>query len=83
VAEYVIHYADGQAQTVPLITGRTAEDWTLDHQVAVDVFRGLQGDPWHLNVLGVELRPVLIDKIIFKDLGTLAAPLLAAVTLEK
>ena len=26
VAEYVIHYADGGTQTVPLVTGRTAHD---------------------------------------------------------
>ena len=27
VAEYVIRYADGQRQIVPLVTGRTADDW--------------------------------------------------------
>ena len=45
-------------------------------------FAGLRGDPWHLSVLGVELRPVPVDRIIFRDLGTPAAPVLAAVTLE-
>ena len=82
VATYVIHYADGKTQTVPIITGRTAEDWTRQ-QEAADVFRGLEGKPWHLNVLGVKVRDVPIDKIVFRDLGTVAAPLLAAVTLEK
>ncbi len=82
VAVYMIHYADGQTQTVPLITGRTAEDWTRG-QEAFEVYRGLEGDPWHLNVLGVELRDMQIAKIVFHDLGTPAAPLLAAVTLEK
>ncbi len=83
VAEYVIHYVDGQTQTVPLITGRTAEDWTAPHPWATDVLWGLKGDPWHLNVLGVELGSPRIEKIVFRDLGTPAAPLLAAITLEQ
>jgi hypothetical protein len=82
VAEYVIHYADGKTQAVPIITGRTAEDWTLAPE-ATDVFCGLRGEPWHLNVLGVTVRPVQIERIVFRDLGTRAAPLLVAVTLEK
>ena len=82
VAHYVIHYADGRKQTVPLITGRTADDWASPPE-AEDVFVGLKGDPWHLNVLGVELRPVQVEKIVFEDLGTPAAPVLAAVTLEE
>lgn len=82
VAEYVIHYADGQTQCVPLITGRTADDWAVLPE-ADEVYVGLQGDPWHLNVLGVALRPVRVERIVFRDLGTPAAPVLAAVTLEK
>jgi len=82
VAEYVIHYADGQSQTVPLATGRTADDWALAPD-ADQVFVGLRGDPWHLNVLGVPLRDVAVEKIEFRDLGTRAAPVLAAVTLVK
>ena len=82
VAEYVIHYANGETQVVPLVNGRTADDWTSREQAATDVFRGLAGRPWHLNVLGIEVRPERIEKITFRDLGTPAAPLLAAVTLE-
>lgn len=82
VAEYVIHYADGQTQTVPLISHRTADDWASP-PTAVEVTPGLQGDPWHLNVLGVNVRPVRIQKIVFRDLGTPAAPVLVAVTLEQ
>jgi len=82
VAEYVIHYADGQTQTVPLITGRTADEWTAPPE-AEDVLVGLKGDPWHLNVVGVALRAVPVSKISFRDLGTPAAPVLAAVTLER
>lgn len=82
VAEYVIHYADGKQQTVPWITGQTADEWAAPPS-ASDVFPGLTGSPWHLNVLGVEVRPVKIEKIVFRDLGTPAAPLLAAVTLEQ
>jgi hypothetical protein len=82
VAEYVIRYADGEEQIVPIISGRTAEDWT-SKPTAQEVFAGLQGDPWHLNVLGVSLRPKPVEKIIFRDLGTVAAPVLAGVTLEK
>jgi hypothetical protein len=82
VAEYVIHYADGQTQIVPLISHRTADDWAVEPS-ATEVAVGLRGDPWHLNVLGVALRPVLVERIVFRDLGTPAAPVLAAVTLER
>ena len=82
VAEYVIQYTDGRKQTVPLITGRTADEWSAPPE-AEDVLAGFRGKPWHLNVLGVKLRPVVIRKIVFRDLGTPAAPVLAAVTLEK
>jgi hypothetical protein len=82
VAEYVVHYADGQTQTVPIITGRTAEDWTLE-PTAKEAFCGLRGESWHLNVIGVGLRPVKVEKIVFRDLGTPASPVLVAVTLER
>jgi hypothetical protein len=82
VAEYVVHYRDGLKQVVPLITGRTADDWAGPPE-AQEVFPGLKGDPWHLNVLGVVLRPVPVQKIVFRDLDTIAAPVLAAVTLEQ
>jgi hypothetical protein len=82
VAEYVICYADGQKQVVPLITGRTIDEWTASPS-ATEVFVALQGSPWHLNLLGAALRPVVIEKVIFRDLGTPAAPVLVAITLEK
>jgi len=77
----IIQYADGEKQTVPLVTGRTADDWALPAE-AEETLVGLQGSPWHLNVLGVKLREVTIDKIVFRDLGTPAAPVLVAVTLD-
>jgi len=82
VAEYVIHYADGQKQTVPLITGRTADEWAAPPE-AEEVFLGPKGDPWHVNVIGVMLRPAAVEKIVFRDLDTEAAPVLVAVTLEQ
>lgn len=82
VAEYVICYADGQRQTVPLITGRTIDEWTASPS-ADEVAAGLRGEPWHLNVLGVELRNAPVEAILFRDLGTPAAPVLAAVTIEE
>jgi len=82
VAEYVIEYADGQRQVVPLISQRTADDWASEPE-ASDVVAGLRGDPWHVNVLGVEVRPVRIERVIFRDLGSPAAPVLLAVTLEQ
>jgi len=81
VAEYVIHYADGGTQTVPLVTGRTADEWSFPPE-AEEVFVGLKGNPWHLNVLGVKLRDVTIQKVIFRDRGTPAAPVLVAMTLD-
>jgi hypothetical protein len=82
VAEYVIHYADGQTQSVPLISHRTADDWASEPD-ATDAQVGVRGDPWHLNLLAVTLRPVAVERIVFRDLGTPAAPVLAAVTLEQ
>jgi hypothetical protein len=82
VAEYAIHYADGQTQTVPLITGRTIDEWTARPE-ADEVFPGPKGKTWHLNVIGVTLRPVPVQKIVFRDLDTPAAPVLAAVTLGR
>jgi hypothetical protein len=82
VAEYVLHYADGQTQTVPLITLRTCDDWAVAPEASAAPV-GLKGDPWHLNVLGVDLRPVALEKVVFRDLGTPAAPVLVGVTLEK
>ncbi len=82
VGAYEIQYADGLMQVVPLVTGATCEDWTSP-PAAPNVFCGLRGKPWHLNVLGVELRPIEMKKIVFRDYGTPAAPLLAAVTIER
>ncbi|MHC4425242.1 MAG: glucosidase family protein [Planctomycetota bacterium] len=82
VAEYVVQYADGESQTVPLVTGCTTDDWALPPDTE-EAFVGLTGDPWHLNVLGVKLRDVTIEKLIFRDLGTPAAPVLVAVTLDQ
>jgi len=82
VAEYQILYEDGERQTVPLITGRTIDEWAARPE-AEEVVVGARGRPWHLNVLGVKLRNVVIEAIIFRDLGTPAAPVLAAITLEK
>jgi len=82
VAEYVICYADGQKQTVPLVTGRTIDEWTAAPSAA-EAPVVLQGTPWHLNLLGAALRPVPVEKVIFRDLGTPAAPVLVAVTIEK
>ena len=82
VAEYVIQYTDGEKQTIPLITGTTADDWALPPE-AEEVFVGLKGATWHLNVLGIKLRDVTIEKFIFRDLGTPAAPVLVAVTFDQ
>jgi hypothetical protein len=82
VAEYEIVYADGQTQTVPLVTGRTIDEWAAPPE-ADEVLLGPRGTPWHLNILGVRVRDAPIQKIVFRDLGTPAAPVLVAVTLAK
>jgi hypothetical protein len=82
IAEYVIHYADGKTQTVPLVTGRTCDQW--DGQPTTDdVVATLEGATWHMNVLAASLRDVPIVRIVFRDLGAVSAPVLAAVTLER
>jgi hypothetical protein len=82
VAEYVIRYADGQEQIVPLVTGRTIDEWALPPE-AVEVQSVLHGKRWHLNLLGVELRSVKVQKIVFRTTGATAAPVLAAVTIQR
>lgn len=82
VGAYEVEYADGQKQVVPLITGYTCEDWTSAPR-ATGVTCGVRGKPWHLNVMGVKLRQAELKRIIFCDYGTPAAPVLAAVTLER
>ena len=68
--------------TVPLISHRTADDWASLPD-ATEAIIGLKGEPWHLNALGIALRDVPVEKVVFRDLGTPAAPVLVAVTLEK
>ena len=82
VAQYVIQYADGQVQIVPLITGRTIDEWAAP-PVATDVVSVLSGKRWHLNLLAVELQPKRVEQVVFRDLGTASAPVLLAVTIEK
>jgi hypothetical protein len=82
VAEYEIRYADGQTQTVPLVTGRTIDEWAASPE-ADEVVVGPRGTPWHLNVLAVALRDMPVEALVFRDLGTPSAPVLVAVTLEK
>jgi hypothetical protein len=41
------------------------------------------GNPWHLNVPGVTLLPASVVTVVFRDRGTPASPLLAAVTIEQ
>ena len=82
IAEYVIHYADGKTQTVPLVAGRTCGQWNWQ-PTADEVVATLEGATWHMNVLAASLRDVPIAKIVFRDLATASAPVLAAVTLER
>ena len=82
IGEYVLVYADGHRQTVPLVSGGTVDDWAMAPRASLTQV-GLQGDPWHLSVLAVKLRPVRLERIIVKDHGTPAAPLLAAITIEQ
>jgi len=82
VGEYILHYADGCRQVVPLISGATVDDWAMA-PVAPLTQPALQGDPWHLSVLAVRLRAPRLETITFRDAGTPASPLLAAVTIER
>ncbi|HIE52491.1 MAG TPA: hypothetical protein EYP85_12095 [Armatimonadetes bacterium] len=82
VAEYLVHYADGSVQRIPLISQVTIDDWAQPPQ-ATQTFVGLRGEPWHLSVLGVELQPKPVRSLVFEDKGTPTAPVLVAVTLQK
>ena len=52
-------------------------------ELGTEAMVGLRGEVWHLNVLCATLRDVVVEKVIFRDLGTVSAPVLAAVTLQK
>jgi hypothetical protein len=82
VAEYVLIYEDGKRQVVPLVSQQTVDDWASP-PVAPLTEVGLRGEPWHLSLLAVKLRPKRLERIIFRDHGTPAAPLLAAVAVER
>jgi hypothetical protein len=82
IGEYVLEYADGKRQTVPLVSQATVDDWAMAPTASLTQL-GLQGDPWHLSVLAVRLRAEKLTQIVFKDNGTPAAPLLAAITIEQ
>jgi len=82
VGRYEIRYADRTVQTVPLITGRTVDDWAQP-PAATDVAVGLRKGIWHLNVLTVALKPKPVESILFRDTGTAAAPVVAAMTVVK
>ena len=82
VGEYEVRYADGTKQSVPLITGRTVDDWA-QVPAATDVAVGLKGGIWHLNVLTIALKPKRVASVVVRDAGTPAAPVVAAMTLVK
>jgi len=82
VGEYEIRYADGTAQTVPLITGRTVDDWAQPPG-ATDVTVGLAKGIWHLNLLTVALEPKRVASVVIRDAGTPASPVVAAMTLVR
>ena len=82
VAEYEVRYADGTVQKIPLITGRTADDWAMAPS-ATDLTVGLKAGIWHLNVLTIALKPKPVASVVIRDLGTPASPVIAAITLVK
>ena len=81
LAECAIQYVDGSEDVIPWIAGRTTDDWASP-PLLDDVCVGLQGNPWHLNVVGMELRPLEVKRVVFRDLGTPSSPVLVAVTVE-
>ena len=82
VAEYVLRYADGVTERIPLVSGVTVDDWRSPPAATASAV-GLRGPAWHLNVIAVRLRPVVLRSIEFRDAGTPASPLLAAVTVVR
>jgi hypothetical protein len=82
VAEYRLVYEDSSEQIVPLVPGRTLDDWAAPPS-AEDVWPVLRGQPWHLNLLTVSAADKPLQKIVFRDLGTSSAPALVAITIER
>jgi hypothetical protein len=83
VARYIIRYSDGAEQVVPLISGRTIDDWAMPPN-ARDMTATLRGEGiWHLHILSIRLRPRRVESIEFRDEGTPTSPVLAAMTVVR
>jgi len=81
VAELEVRYAGGGRSSIPFVTGRTADDW-LGAPGAADAAAVLRMGHWHLNAIVAALDPAqAVEAIVFRDLGTPAAPVIAAITI--
>jgi hypothetical protein len=82
VGEYEIRYTDGSVQTMPLISGRTVDDWAQP-PCAVGATCVLRAGLWHLNFLAIKLQPKPVESVVVRDLGTPASPVVVALTLVR
>jgi len=80
VGEYEVRYADGTRPSIPLVTGRTCDDW-LGAPGASESAGVLQVAHWHLNVLAIQLEAKPVESVVARDLGTPASPVVAAMTI--
>lgn len=92
VGDYVVHYANGKRETIPLVYGEDLRDWNADSDPAAGLKRGRQ--VWSaVNNARYRVRlfestwvnpmpEVLIDSIDCTSTMSDAAPFLIAITVE-
>jgi len=83
-AHYVIHYADGSQEEIPLLRGETICDWMggSASALAPAVLTGRsQTAAWVIGLLGRAAKEVEIDSLDFVAEGGPMSPLLFAITL--
>jgi len=85
VAQYVINYADGTQETIPLRNNQQMEDFTSSpYARQLRLARNLAGR-WgtgHVNTYSFEPKPLPIESIDFVDTGAAYRPALLGITLE-
>ena len=87
VGHYLVHYAGGAVERVPLVYGTDLSTWTDTEISSIELLQGWRGEtvnglPVGLNVLfWTNPRPTEpIDRLEFVSEGTIASPALLALT---
>ncbi|MCB1099024.1 MAG: hypothetical protein KDN22_25860, partial [Verrucomicrobiae bacterium] len=90
VASYVVHFADGSTETIPLVNGRDIYEWGIQidrselHEGVSIAWEGVNARGSHIKLFRKMWRnpkpEIAIESIDFVSTGTNAAPFLVALT---